>query len=225
MILRLISTILLIPPALAAIWFGTPYFEVMVIVVSLIGVYELCNVSLTSRARMDHDLLRAGWLAFGIGYIVVAALSLIQLRGDVIDGRAFVIELFAIVWATDIGAYLVGRAVGGPKLAPAISPNKTWAGAVGGLVCALIAAFLVSRLLGLTMSVVTVLVAAAVLSAVSQVGDLMESWWKRRFDVKDSGHLIPGHGGILDRIDGVLLASPVAAAGHWMMHGGGVPWK
>ena len=129
------------------------------------------------------------------------------------------------MWATDIGAYLVGRTFGGPKLAPAISPNKTWSGAIGGLACGVGGALLAARLLDVGFSPVTILIAAAIVSIASQLGDLFESWWKRVFGVKDSGGLIPGHGGILDRIDGVLLASPVAAAGHWVVQGGGVPWK
>jgi phosphatidate cytidylyltransferase len=225
MLLRLISTILLVPPALAAIWFGRPYFEVMVFVVSAIAVYEWFRVTTTASLPVDRQPNRAGWLVFGIAYIAAAAGSLIQLRSDALDGRAFVVELFVIVWATDIGAYLVGRSVGGPKLAPAISPNKTWSGAFGGLACAVVAALVAARVMNIAQSDAIVAFAAATVSVASQVGDLLESWWKRRFHVKDSGHLIPGHGGILDRIDGVLLASPVAAAGHWVMQGGGMPWK
>jgi phosphatidate cytidylyltransferase len=220
MIIRLISTVVLLPPALAAIWFGTPYFEIMVIVSGLVAIYEWCRVSL-----VKGDGTRMGWLALGVVYISLACVSLIALRADPRSGRAIVIVFFSIIWATDIGAYVVGRAIGGPKLAPAISPNKTWAGAIGGLVCATVAAFAAAYLLEFKLTALAMLIAAAVLSAVSQLGDLLESWWKRRFQVKDSGNLIPGHGGILDRIDGVLLASPVAAASQWVLQGGGALWK
>jgi phosphatidate cytidylyltransferase len=115
-----------------------------------------------------------------------------------------VLVLLLIVWATDIAAYLAGRLIGGPKLAPAISPGKTWSGAAGGLAGALVVAVVASPgAWGLAM--------AAVLSVVSQMGDLMESGIKRHYGVKDSGKLIPGHGGLLDRLDGVLTAAPVAA--------------
>jgi phosphatidate cytidylyltransferase len=152
-------------------------------------------------------------------------LSLVWLRADPDHGRGWAILLFAVVWSTDIGAYLVGRTLGGPKLAPRISPNKTWSGAIGGLICAALAAYAAALWDDLAFASAAALAVGAVLSVFSQIGDLAESWWKRRFAVKDSGHLIPGHGGILDRIDGVLLASPVAAVGHWIDHLAGLPWK
>jgi phosphatidate cytidylyltransferase len=220
MLLRLVSTIVLLPPALAAIWFGTPFFEIMVILGGMIAIYEWCRVSWE-----NGDKGRPGWLILGIVYISLGCVSLVVLRSDPANGRTLVIILFAVIWATDIGAYLVGRAVGGPKLAPSISPNKTWAGAVGGLGCGVAAALAAAWLIDLRMTAITLLVAGIVLSIASQIGDLFESWWKRRFRVKDSGQLIPGHGGILDRIDGVLLASPVAAASHWMLQSGAMPWK
>lgn len=220
MLIRLASSIVLVPPALAAIWFGTPYFEIMVILGGLMAIYEWCRVSLEKGGEG-----RIGWLALGVVYVSLACASLIVLRAEPDVGRTLVIVFFVIVWATDIGAYVVGRSVGGPKLAPAISPNKTWSGAVGGLGCGVAGALITARLLDLALPTMLVLIGAAVLSVASQLGDLFESWWKRRFQVKDSGHLIPGHGGILDRIDGVLLASPVAAASHWVIQGGGVPWR
>jgi phosphatidate cytidylyltransferase len=148
-----------------------------------------------------------------------------MLRADPEQGLALVLAFFAVVWATDIGAYLVGRSVGGPKLAPAISPNKTWSGAIGGFVCGIIAGYAVARAMDVSYGPVELVAMGALISVVSQIGDLIESWWKRHFGVKDSGSLIPGHGGILDRIDGVLLASPVAMASHWVAQGGGLPWK
>jgi len=220
MLLRLLSTIVLVPPALAAIWFGTPFFEIMVALGGLIAVYEWCRVSWENGSTG-----RSAWVVGGIFYIALACISLIVLRADPANGRTLVIVLFAVIWATDIGAYLVGRAVGGPKLAPAISPNKTWAGAAGGLACGIGAALIGAWALDLRMAALSLLIVGAVLSVASQIGDLLESWWKRRFHVKDSGQLIPGHGGILDRIDGVLLASPVAAASHWMLQGGAAVWK
>jgi len=148
------------------------------------------------------------WLAAGVAYFGAACLSLLLLRqGD--DGVFVVLFLLAIVWATDICAYLIGRSIGGPKLWPAISPKKTWSGSVGGLICGVAAG--VGLLAALDISIgVRVILIAALLSLSSQVGDLMESAFKRLFSVKDSGKLIPGHGGVLDRLDGLLIAAIVA---------------
>jgi phosphatidate cytidylyltransferase len=120
-----------------------------------------------------------------------------------------VLWLFAVVWAEDTGAYFAGRLIGGPKLAPRISPNKTWAGAVGGTVAAIIAGSAVVILAGIEWKAMHALV-AFVVSVAAQIGDLIESAIKRRFGVKDASALIPGHGGMMDRVDGFLIA---AAAG------------
>jgi phosphatidate cytidylyltransferase len=151
-------------------------------------------------------------LAAGVPYIGMACVSLLWLRADAVTGLADVLLLLLIVWASDIGAYLVGRLVGGPRLAPVISPGKTWSGAAGGL----LAAALVGGLAALGMGQVglfwRIVLFATGLGIVAQAGDLMESAIKRRFGVKDSGWLIPGHGGLFDRLDAVLVAAPVAAA-------------
>nr|WP_256476541.1 phosphatidate cytidylyltransferase [Siccirubricoccus soli] len=156
----------------------------------------------------------AFWLAFGVLYIGLAGLALIHLRGDAAAGLRNVLFLFFVVWASDIGAYLAGRRFGGPKLAVAISPNKTWSGAAGGLVSAMavgLAAAYVMEPTALAPPVLRVALVAAVLGLLAQAGDLFESWIKRRFHVKDTSALIPGHGGLLDRLDGVLSAAPAAA--------------
>lgn len=153
---------------------------------------------------------RHRWTAWGILYAAAIAISLIVLRGDPDFGRIAVFWLFFVVWATDVMAYFAGRAIGGPKLWPAVSPKKTWSGAVGGLIGAMVFGSLVAWWFGLATLVPLVFV-AAVLSAVSQAGDLFESAIKRHFGVKDSSHLIPGHGGLMDRVDG-LAAAAIAAA-------------
>lgn len=149
------------------------------------------------------------------GFIYAALLltSLGLLRGPwgFHPGLVAIIFLAAVVWATDIGAYFVGRGVGGPKLAPLVSPNKTIAGALGGLGSAVIAALLVHLLFGVS-SWVAAVVLAVLLSLLSQAGDLFESWLKRRAGVKDSGRVIPGHGGVMDRVDGLVFA----AFGLWL---------
>lgn len=150
-------------------------------------------------------------MASGVLCIGVACIALVWLRADALAGQENLLLLLFAVWASDVGAYAVGRAVGGPKLAPAISPGKTWSGAAGGL---LIAA-LVGEATGQVIHPATPGAAAgvaALLAVAAQVGDLGESALKRHAGVKDSSRMIPGHGGLLDRLDGVLAAAPVAAA-------------
>jgi len=146
------------------------------------------------------------WTTFGLAYAGLSGISLALLRGSETAGLIAILFLFATVWATDIMAYFVGRAVGGPKLAPAISPGKTWSGAAGGTIGGLVAGVLVAAIAGGTNLAVMALV-ALLLSIVSQAGDLFESWVKRRHGVKDSSHLIPGHGGVMDRVDGLVVAA------------------
>jgi phosphatidate cytidylyltransferase len=152
---------------------------------------------------------RRAWSAGGVLYAGVLALAPAVLRRDPQMGSAAVFFLFAVVWATDILGYFIGRMVGGPRLAVRISPKKTWAGAVGGAAAAVAAGVGFALLAGYAMlgSAAT----ALVLSIVSQGGDLLESAVKRRFGVKDASHVIPGHGGLMDRLDGFLAAAGVAA--------------
>jgi phosphatidate cytidylyltransferase len=148
---------------------------------------------------------RNWWLVGGIVYAGLSGISLAAIRGDELTGFVAILFIFAVVWSTDILAYFVGRAIGGPKLAPAISPGKTWSGAVGGAVAALIGGGVVAFAYHGRISLL-VLGLALVLSVFSQIGDLFESFVKRRFQVKDSSHLIPGHGGFMDRVDGLVFA-------------------
>ena len=149
------------------------------------------------------------WVAAGFVYAAAALFAAILVRRDADVGFVALIFVLLVVWGADIGGYFFGRGLGGPKLWPRVSPNKTWAGAIGGLALslALAAGFAVSgfgRLLPL-------LLLGAALSAASQLGDLLESAVKRRFGVKDSSQIIPGHGGLLDRLDGFVAAIVVAA--------------
>ncbi len=153
------------------------------------------------------------WLVPGMLYIGLASLALLWLRNVPEEGRDLVFWLLAVVWATDIGAYFAGRGIGGPKLAPAISPNKTWAGLIGGMLAAGLIGVLAAGLLG--REAMLLVVGGMVLAVIAQGGDLLESWCKRRFGVKDSSHIIPGHGGILDRVDGLLAVFPVAFLYFW----------
>jgi phosphatidate cytidylyltransferase len=153
---------------------------------------------------------RRAWIVAGIPYAGLLGVAPIVLRFDAQYGFIAVVFLFAIVWATDIAAYFVGRAIGGPKLAPHISPKKTWSGALGGVIAAIGATIAIAVTAGLA-DVLVLGLLAAVLSIASQGGDLFESALKRRFKTKDSGHLIPGHGGLMDRLDGFLAAAVLAA--------------
>lgn len=151
----------------------------------------------------------AAWGAAGVGYAGVALVCPAILRSDPKMGLAALLFLFATVWATDITAYLAGRAIGGPLLRPALSPKKTWAGAIGGLIGGVAAGTSVAYASGGTGPAVLG-VLALVLSIVAQGGDLFESGVKRRFGAKDASRLIPGHGGVMDRLDGFLAAALVA---------------
>ena len=155
-------------------------------------------------------------LALGIAYICIPVMALIFLRQQAPDHYGLVLAFWslALVWATDIGAYFAGRAIGGPKLAPRISPSKTWAGLGGGVIGALAVGFLLHSLGGLPLQLAA---ASGLLAVAAQLGDLLESWMKRRAGVKDSGTLLPGHGGVMDRLDGVVAAAPLAALLYLML--------
>jgi len=152
-------------------------------------------------------LLRKGsfWQPGGIVYAGLTGISLSAIRGDDSVGLIAMLFIFAVVWATDILAYFTGRAIGGPKLAPRISPGKTWSGAIGGAVSGVIAgvALVLSQF---SLDDFRLPALALVLSVASQCGDLFESHIKRKFGAKDSSKLIPGHGGVMDRVDGLVFA-------------------
>jgi phosphatidate cytidylyltransferase len=143
-------------------------------------------------------------------YVLVPCLILVWLRNNGPHGLYFIVWFFVVIWSTDIGAYLFGKSIGGAKLAPKISPNKTWAGFFGGISSAVIVSFLLYYFLYPMAGLFLFFLGCVIISIVGQIGDLFESWCKRRLGVKDSGKLIPGHGGILDRVDSLLLSTPIA---------------
>jgi phosphatidate cytidylyltransferase len=177
-----------------------------------------------AAAAVAHRLARSAlWQGAGVVYAAVPILALVLLRGDPIDGRAVVLWLFGVVWAADIGGYIVGRALGGPKLTR-ISPNKTWSGLTGAVAFAAAAGAAIAGALAMGPWSRFAAV-AAVLGLIAQAGDIGESWIKRRRAVKDSGSLIPGHGGILDRVDGLVTAAPALALLALIHPGSGMAWR
>jgi phosphatidate cytidylyltransferase len=151
---------------------------------------------------------RKARLGFGVAYVAFPAIALLFLREQP-NGLLLALWTLATVWVTDIGAYFAGRSIGGPKLAPTVSPNKTWAGLIGGVISALILGLLLWRFAGLRLQLAF---ASPILAVIAQIGDLYESWLKRQAGVKDSGTILPGHGGVLDRLDGLVPVAPAAAA-------------
>jgi phosphatidate cytidylyltransferase len=224
--LRVLSAAVLAPLALICIWAGGVAFAVLMIAAT-IGV----AAEWVGMVRAGHGGTTS--LLAGAAYILLAAAGLFWLRADPAAGRANLVFLLVLVWASDVGAYVAGRAIGGPRLAPRISPGKTVSGALGGL----LASVLVGVAAAALVSVAAVVVSAAavppseslwragaltgLLGIIAQAGDLGESFVKRHFGVKDSGWLIPGHGGLLDRLD-ALLAVALAASLLALMEGRGV---
>ena len=178
-------------------------------------VSALAALAVAGAAVFSSD--RRAWVVIGICYALAASIASNAVRLDPIWGFAALMFVLLVVWVTDIGGYFAGRLIGGPKLWPRISPKKTWAGAIGGFAASLgVAGGFVAFDFGKTLPM---LLLAAILSAVSQLGDLFESAVKRRFGVKDSSHIIPGHGGLMDRLDG-FVAAVVVAAIFGFLHGG-----
>lgn len=184
--------------AIALVLTGHLLAAVIVLAISTLGVASLAPAK------------RRTWIAAGVPYAGALGVAPIVLRSDNGEGFLAIIFLFAVVWTTDIAAYFAGRAIGGPKLMPRVSPNKTWSGAIGGTLAAVVVALALAQVTALT-GLFAIAMLAVILSICAQGGDLFESFLKRRFGAKDSGHLIPGHGGLMDRLDGFVTASVVAA--------------
>lgn len=183
--------------ALALVVSGLPVAAVIVLAIGTLAAASLAPAE------------RRLWIAGGIPYAGALGLAPILLRSDDEDGFLSVVFLFAVVWTTDIAAYFIGRAAGGPKLVPQVSPNKTWSGAIGGTLAAVVVALVLAKAAALA-GLFAIAMLAIVLSVSAQAGDVFESFLKRKFGAKDSSHLIPGHGGLMDRLDGFVTASVVA---------------
>ncbi len=199
---RILAALVMAPLFLSVIYSGGAIFDTVIILVSAIAYREYLALTKTQLGKIA-----------GLFYVGIPALCLIWLREQ---GIMPVLMVILAVWMTDCGAYIVGRKVGGPKLAPVISPNKTWSGLLGGVfAAALVVGALAARYqLPYWGGYIGV---GAVLAVVAQLGDLFESHMKRRAGVKDSGTIIPGHGGVLDRIDGLLTAVPLFTIFVWFI--------
>lgn len=230
--LRILSAAVLIPLGLFVVWFGGWWLAVACAVFALIMGYEWSAMSrsIPAWAMMAASAIAplafqiGGW-AYAIGAVILALLIivltanvrtraalgllytaapptlLLVLREGGWDGQSAALIFMATVWASDVGAYFTGRALGGPALSPKDSPNKTWSGALGGVICCMICGTAAATLLGAPY--LPWIITGALISVVAQFGDLAESQVKRRFGVKDASGLVPGHGGVMDRVDGL----------------------
>ena len=190
------------------------------IAIVLVGAVGIAVFVIAILRGASHPLL----LSLGLPYIALTMISAAWMRADPETGLMTVAWIIGVVIATDVGAFFTGRALGGPKLLPQVSPNKTWSGLVGGMACAGIAGLLV----GYAHSGVFSPALGALsfgLAAVAQAGDLIESGLKRHFNVKDASQLIPGHGGFLDRLDGYLTVMPVTALMALASGGSPILWQ
>jgi phosphatidate cytidylyltransferase len=199
LLVRTISGLVMIAIALVATAVGGDLLAVLVALVATVMFYEWRQISRGWSA---------GWAIGGFLYAVLPALALLWIRERDAHGLDLLLWVFIVTWSTDIGAYFVGRAIGKTKLAPTISPGKTVAGLYGGVAVATLlgGAWVLFRGLGYSL-----IVLAPIFAAAAQGGDLFESWMKRRAGVKDSGHWLPGHGGILDRLDGLVPVAVLTA--------------
>ncbi len=216
--LRTLTAVLLGPAILAVLWVGGTAFLTLIVLVALGLAWEWLG------------LCRAGrwpWFAriVGIAAVILWACLLGWLRSDPAAGRANVIGLAFVIWASDIGAYLAGRLIGGPRLAPRISPGKTWSGAAGGVLAATAVAACTAIALTQKPYFLSALLIGGFISICGQAGDLAESLIKRRAGVKDSGRLVPGHGGLLDRLDAMMAAVPAAALLSLLLGRGVILWR
>lgn len=187
-----------------------PHYALAVAVLAPVVVFPL------ARTRPS-----AWWAALGAIYVALPAMTLVWLREA--GGLDTLLWLLFIVWATDTGGYVFGKRIGGPKLAPRISPKKTWAGLYGGAFSAGVVGLITAFVVNLE-ALPALILFSGLLAVVEQASDLMESYVKRRFGVKDSGNIIPGHGGVLDRVDGLVLTAPVVALAVYLAEGGLAAW-
>jgi len=210
---RSLTALILAPIILLIIKVGGFIYYATVIIMAILMGFEW-NDMINSAKNTKHKLI---WKITAVIYTTIPCASLIFIMNHH-HGHKIVTWLILTIWITDISAYMCGRSIGGPKLLSKVSPNKTWSGLIGGVLAAAIFSHFAGNYLGSEHS--KMLTSLTILLAIyAQIGDLIESWIKRIFEIKDSGNMIPGHGGILDRVDGIILTAPkvalVLALDHW----------
>ena len=197
---RALSAVMMVAVAGTALWLGGWWWTVFVAAVALGVLWEWhLLVSAFGLSSVAHWL----WNIAGLIYVGIASAVLVLMRGTA-HGIELVLAVVASVIAIDVGAYFAGRTIGGPKIAPSISPSKTWAGLGGGIFGAMLVLYLTEMQTGAVGTLPLIAAFGAIAAIVAQAGDFFESWMKRRAGVKDSGNAIPGHGGLFDRVDGLL---------------------
>ncbi|MDB5491693.1 MAG: Phosphatidate cytidylyltransferase [Micavibrio sp.] len=201
---RILSALVLAPVTMVLIYLGGYPYIAMIVVCAVLILREWIRMAGKGRHMMRDSVI-------GILYVLISGAALIDLRLRHDDtGLFLVVALLLVVWASDTGAYIFGKTIGGPKMCPSISPNKTWAGFAGAMVFpAATLAVLVAAVHMPVNAIIAAFMAGALFGVVGQAGDLLISMFKRRVGVKDTGTLIPGHGGLLDRADSLMLVAPV----------------
>jgi phosphatidate cytidylyltransferase len=202
---RVISAGILAPLVLFIIFMGGSLYNTLIVAVAVIMSFEWQDIINSPIQELDSKSKKR-WENLGIAYVTIFAASLIYLRG-IENGFSIVLLMLLIVWATDIAAFFTGRLLKGPKICTRISPNKTWSGLVGGMVAAGFIGAIFSSMLPI--GFLAMVLISMILAVIAQIGDFFESWVKRTFGVKDSGTIIPGHGGLMDRLDGFTTVAPV----------------
>lgn len=202
---RILSSLVLAPVILLAVGVGGAWFYALVLVTAILMMREWDG--------MIRHRSQSLWGFLGVVYVTGTCLSLLLLRDENLGGSLpLLLYLLAVVWATDTGAYFAGKQIGGPKLAPRLSPSKTWAGLGGGVLSAAAIGGLLAFFFHFPPTALYGVLIGGLLAIVAQAGDLFESWMKRQAGIKDSSGLIPGHGGILDRVDGLTFTAPLLLA-------------
>lgn len=197
LLIRTASAVVLAPVALWCVYAGSWPYLLLISAVLFAGLYEWLRLTKISVLGV-----------IGIAYLATNLVAFLTLRSMPEIGRDLTFYVLLSVWAVDIGAYFAGRLIGGPKLAPRFSPSKTWAGLFGGMIASALIGYAWAFFSGARYPE-TCLILGLVIGIAAQIGDILESALKRKYGVKDSGNLIPGHGGVLDRVDGLLLAVPL----------------
>jgi phosphatidate cytidylyltransferase len=208
LIKRFATALMLIPAVLYINHYGGLLFDLFLFLIFGLSTFEVVKIVNSSTQLSVYKKLL--WIAPILSYIFCSLVSLKYIRSLGAEGNIFIIYLFIFIWGFDSAAYFAGSTIGGPKLLPKISPKKTWAGLIGGCVATFFVTFVMVKIMkeGLQQYSAVVLSCLGVLiGVVGQIGDLLESHFKRKFDVKDSGSILPGHGGVLDRLDSLFLAA------------------